>query len=95
MAASNQKPSRSKNSNFTVLDSNVKLRSFQKIKKWNQKLNSDLFNYSCLHLVFILFNNLFYKNTRGSVLHSNMKLQAESKASEENAVSLYITLTTI
>ena len=39
MNASNQEPSRAKNSNFTVLDSNVKLRGFQKVKKSNQKIN--------------------------------------------------------
>ena len=35
MNASKQKPSRPKDSNFIVLDSNVKLRAFQNIKKSN------------------------------------------------------------
>ena len=37
MAASNQKPSRPKNSNFTVLDSNVKLRGFSENQKIEPK----------------------------------------------------------
>ena len=43
MAASNQKGSRPKNSNFTERDSDVELRGFQKIKKSNQKIKFRLF----------------------------------------------------
>ena len=118
MAASNHKPSRPKNSNFTVLDSNVKLRGFRKSKNRTKKLNSDLFNYSrlytrCLSFLKILISvvltlslrkltvdfqtafMVFRNNTWNMVpinsskihimvvssLHSDVKLQAESKAS--------------
>ena len=49
MAANNQKPPRHKNSNYVVFR-----KSLFEPKK---KLKSDLFNYSCVHLVFILFKN--------------------------------------
>ena len=32
---------------------NVKLRGFQEVFIRTQKLNSDLFNYSCVHWVFL------------------------------------------
>ena len=63
MAANNQKPPRHKNSNYVVFR-----KSLFEPKK---KLKSDLFNYSCVHLVFILFKNSMISVALISKRHNN------------------------
>ena len=60
-------------------------------KKINRGFLNSIYGLSEQHVKHV--SQQLYKNTRGSVLkltklHSHVKLQAESKASEENAVSL-------
>ena len=60
-------------------------------KEINRGFLNSIYGLSEQHVKHV--SQQLYKNTRGSVLkltklHSHVKLQAESKASEENAVSL-------